>query len=73
MSTKSTIYLTEDNEHGYYEMLNPAYKNNRYIGNSIIIEFKKKNIKILDNDDEDLEIEIYPGSEIYEIVKKMIN
>lgn len=45
MSTKSSLFLTEDNEHCYYELdLN-------FISPSIILEIDKKNIKIIERFD----------------------
>ena len=59
MSTKATIFLTEDNEHCYEEV----------IDDTIIMEFSKDNIKIICDDDLDLIIEIKKGSELYKLIK----
>lgn len=62
MSSKSTIFLTNDNEHCYSDC------NQRTdLGDVITVEFDKKNINIIANDETDLIIEISPGSELYEI------
>lgn len=66
MSTKSSLFLTEDNEHCYYEMNSMHYK-------SIVFEMSKTNVKILLNNDEDLIIEIKPGSELYKLIEMMRN
>lgn len=73
MSTKSTIFLTNDNEHCYKETSEPNYDgNNNFIGFTIIMEFdKKNNINILEDCFSDLIIEIKPGSEIYNIIKSI--
>lgn len=73
MSTKSSLFLTQDNEHCYEECLNPHYENDKFIGYTIVLEMSKKNINICTNDDEDLVIEIDPGSELYELIKMMKN
>lgn len=62
MSTKSTIILTNENEHIYHEG----------VDNTIVLEFSKKNIGILINDDEDLVIEIKNNeSELSEYFHKL--
>ncbi len=60
MSTKSTLFYTTDNEHAYVDSLE----------NTIVIEMDKRNIKILSNDDEELIVEIAPGSQLYEHLLK---
>ena len=59
MSTKATIFLTEDNEHCSEEV----------IDDTIIMEFSKDNIKIICDDELDLIIEIKKGSELYKLIK----
>lgn len=72
MSSKSTLFLTEDNEHCYFECNEPHYyKENKFIGYTIYLEMSKKNIEIVCNDDEDLIIKIKPDSELYELIKLM--
>ena len=63
MSTKATIFLTEDNEHCYEEV----------IDDTIIMEFSKDNIKIICDDELDLIIEIKKGSELYKLIKNYKN
>ena len=71
MSSKSTIFLTKDNEHCYEECNSPEFVNDIFIGNAIIFEISKKNIDILCNDTDDLILEIKPGSELYNIIKNI--
>ena len=63
MSTKSTVILTEDNEHIYYEMNDMSY----------VMEFDKKNIDILIDDDVDLVISIKEGSDLHKRLKKIFH
>jgi hypothetical protein len=72
MSTKSTLFLTNINEHFYEEGNEPHYKDGKWIGNTLVLEMSKENINILINDDEDLVIEITnPESELYKHMMKM--
>ena len=67
MSTKSTILLTNDNEHWYGDCSEPltGFKD------AITLEFSKRNIRIDLNDDEDLVISIInPNCEIYDVLSK---
>ena len=76
MSSKSTLFLTKDNEHCYEECNSPQFKDtpfeaSNFIGYTIVIEISKKNVRIISNDDEDIILEIDPGSELYSLIKKM--
>ena len=72
MSTKSTLFLTNDNEHFYQECNEPHYKDEKWIGDTLVLEMSKRNINILFNDEEDLVIEITnPESELYKHMIKM--
>ncbi len=76
MSSKSSLFLTNDNEHFYEECNEPHYKQKPYNasnfkGYTIVLEMAKKNIDIVCNDDEDLIIELKPGSELYDLMLKM--
>lgn len=72
MSTKSTIFLTQDNEHCYDDCSDPNYDINKiFLGNTITIEFDKKNINIVCNDEDDLIIEIKPNCELYDIINSI--
>jgi len=57
MSTKSTIELTDDNEHIYYEHSNGVSKDGVWIGDYIVMEIDKRNINIIRNDQQGLVIE----------------
>lgn len=72
MSTKSTIFLTKDNEHCYYEHSEHHFKGDEMIGDSIVLAISKENIEILCNDKWDLVIEFKnPESEIYKKLQKL--
>lgn len=72
MSTKSTLFLTNNNEHFYQEGNKPCYKDGKRIGCTLVLEMSKENINILLNDDKDLVIEITnPESELYKHMIKM--
>lgn len=58
MSTKSTIFLTDDNEHCYNDSVNECRDNDGNWVSPITLELSKKNIDIICNDREDLVIEI---------------
>lgn len=69
MSSKSTIILTNDDEHWYKE-------GNEYLGSNgsraIVMEFDKKNIRVDLNDKDSLVITlINPDSEIYKLVRDL--
>jgi hypothetical protein len=62
MSTKSTIILTDDNEHWYHDC----------IDDELTLEFSKKNIRIETNDEDDLVISITNlDCEIYKVLSKI--
>lgn len=73
MSSKSTILLTDDNEHWYNDCSEPLTGNNEKPYKDVItLEFSKKNIRIDLNDDEDLAISIVnPNCEIYDVLSKL--
>ena len=75
MSTRSTIFLTDDNEHCYDDCSEPHYikvdGENQFLGNTITLEMSKRNIKIAHNDEDYLVIEIAPGSELYDIIESL--
>lgn len=71
MSSKSTIFLTADNEHCYSDCNLPNTKDGKYIGDTIVLEMSKKNIRVIENDEWDLIIEIDPGSELYQKIKQL--
>jgi hypothetical protein len=70
MSTKSSIILTNDNEHWYKDCAEPL-SSNPY-KNAITLEFSKKNIRVDLNDEEDLVITVTnPDCEIYKILSDL--
>jgi len=66
MSTKSTIFLTNDNEHCYLEFSQELNNNDEYVTHFIDLEMNKSNIKVIVNDKNDLVIRIFKGSELYD-------
>lgn len=72
MSTKSTIFLTEDNEHCYTDCNEPVTKDGKWIGDEMTMEISKENIRIDANDSQDLIITFTnPESEIYKLISKL--
>ncbi len=68
MSSKSSIMLTDDNEHWYEDCNEPLDERK----NAITLEFDKKNIRIDANDEYDLIITITNSkSEIYKAIEKL--
>jgi hypothetical protein len=69
MSTKSTIILTNDNEHWYNDCSEPITKVGEPYKDAIVMVFDKKNIRIDCNDDDSLVITLTnPNSEIYDFI-----
>lgn len=70
MSTKSSIILTNDNEHWYSDCSERLdYDLHK---DAIVLEFSKKNIRIDSNDDYDLTITIInPDCEIYKLLSDL--
>jgi hypothetical protein len=73
MSSKNTLFLTEDNEHSFLDCSQPNYENKKFIGDTLVLEMSKENIEILANDSDDLIIEIKAGSELYNLMLMMRN
>lgn len=70
MSSKSTIILTEDNEHWYNDGSEPL-ADNPY-RDAITLEFSKRNVRLDLNDSEDIVITVTnPDSEIYKILSEL--
>ena len=69
MSTRSTIILTDQDEHWYSDCSEPTEMPHKDV---ITLEFSKKNIRIDLNDKDDLVISIInPNYEIYNIISKI--
>lgn len=67
MSTKSSIILTEDNEHWYTDCSEPL-ADNPY-RDAITLEFSKRNVRVDLNDEEDIVITVTnPDCEIYKVL-----
>ena len=72
MSTKSTIILTNDNEHWYTDCSEPL-ADNPY-RDAITLEFSKRNVRVESNDKEDIVITVTnPDSEIYKVLSDLAN
>ena len=63
MSTRSSIFLTNDNEHCYYELA----ENDE----PIYLEMSKQNIEIEINDDNDFVVRIKPNTELYKLISSI--
>jgi hypothetical protein len=69
MSSKTTIMLTDDNEHWYKDGSEPLSD----IDCVITLEFSKKNIRIDLNDNDDLVISVVnPDCEIFKVLKGLM-
>lgn len=64
MSSKSTIILTDDNEHWYSDCNEP----NGELGDTVTIHFLKSNIEVICDDEDDLIFTLKPGSHIADII-----
>lgn len=74
MSTKSSLFLTKDDEHCYEETSEQKTDaNGKFIGCNIYLEMDKKNIEIDTDCDEYIILKIIPGSELYSLVQMMRN
>ena len=71
MSTKTTIILTKENEHIYFDCANQFETQDEKYANEISFEFSKKNIRIDVNDDEDLCFSLEKDSEMFRIFSKL--
>ena len=71
MSTKNSLFLTQDNEHCYSDCSEPKYKDNIWVGDNIILEMDKRNVELITDDKDDLIVRIFPGSELYKMIERM--
>lgn len=70
MSSKSTIILTEDDEHWYNDCSEVLQRKN--FKDAITLEFNKKNIRIDLNDSDSLVITITnPNCELYDLLNSL--
>lgn len=72
MSTKSSLFLTSDNEHCYSDCSLPHTDGNgEHIGDEIVIEFNYRNITNIYQDEDSISLGIKPGTEIYDLITLM--
>ncbi len=71
MSTKSSIFLTKDNEHCYTESSEPVFDGEKFLGDTIYLEMSKENLSFIQDDSQDLIVGIRPGCELYELIKSI--
>lgn len=72
MSSKSSYFLTNENEHCYYDSNRPIENDGDFVGYEITMELSKQNIRIDINDSEDLVITFTKDSEIFRTMKKAL-
>lgn len=70
MSTKTTLFLTHDNEHCYYDCSEEELISGEFV-QPIYLEFSKENVQVIENDSQDLILRIKPNTEIYGMIQKM--
>jgi hypothetical protein len=72
MSTKCTIFLTNDNEHCYEETIAHAKGRSGTEDFEIVMEFDPKNFRIESNDEYGLVISLTdPDSKIFKLIKSL--
>ena len=72
MSSKSTIILTEENEHWYKDGSDYIDSDSGESKRTIIMELSKSNVEIICNDSEDLVLRfINPDCELYKIISNI--
>lgn len=72
MSTKSTLFLTQDNEHCYSDCSISEYdETGKWIGDPITIEFDNKNLVESYIDEDCTVVVIRPNTEIHKLVGRM--
>ena len=62
MSTKCSLFLTEDNEHWYHDVMDDSFT----------IEIDKKNLQDDFSDSDDIILEIKEGSQLHECLMHMM-
>jgi len=73
MSTKSTLFLTNDNEHCYEECLEQKYDGDKFIGYTVYLELDKRNVEIVAEDKEGWLLKIRAGSELSKYLQLLRN
>ena len=72
MSTKSTVFLTRDNEHCYTDCMDGRYTDDKWIGDSMTLEIDGENIEeIRDDGFGGTIITIRAGTHIWKILKEL--
>lgn len=72
MSSRTTIFLTSDNEHAFFDCSEPLKNDQNRYTDALTIEFSKQNIRIERNDSNDLIITITnANSDLYKIFEKL--
>jgi len=72
MSCKSTIFLTNKNEHCYKDVNESHYVNGKFVGFTIVMEISKSSAELVYENDDDMTIEFTdPESEIYKLILTM--
>ena len=72
MSSKNTLFLTEDNEHAYLDCSEQYPDKNGDSQDALTIEFDKKNIRIDMNNEGELVLTIINvDSDLYKIMSKL--
>lgn len=70
MSSKSSYFLTDRNEHAFSDCLEPVEDSSgQWVGDAITLEFSKRNIRIEQNDEQDLIITLNWDSELFRTFK----
>lgn len=70
MSTKNSLFLTQDNEHCYSDCSEPVHdKAGNWIGDNIILEMDKRNAELICNDN-DIIVRIFAGTELHKMIER---
>ena len=73
MSSKATIFLTNDNEHCYFECNEQITTKEGKNKSAIVVEFDKKNISVDYENETDLVLTINnPDSDLYKIFENIV-
>lgn len=65
MSTRSTIFLTVENEHWYRDCSYENDKDGNVITDFLDLEFLNKNAEIAYQDEDSFMVRVYPGTNLY--------
>jgi hypothetical protein len=71
MSTKSTIFLTNEDEHCYDDCSEQHHEDGKFLGNTIYMEINKSNGEVVWENEESFTVKFNnPKSEIYNNIRK---